>query len=148
MQVCRKHNCKAAKHPWSYMRILSPPVTHLSKPECSHPQLDVACRCPCRGGIHLEAALQPREVTLPFGPGSRSILYPLQGHVYQDQSQPSPVPHPWNALIIQASRQFLLQFPPGVLILGQITLPINWVCVCRTDFVTPLFTCALFVFCI
>lgn len=53
---------------------------------------------------------------LAQSPGAFCTL--LQAHVYQGQSQSSPFPHLWNALIMQASRQFLLQFPPGVLMLG------------------------------
>lgn len=49
----------------------------------------------------------------------------LQADLYQSQLQSSQLPHLWNAFIMWTYRQFLLQFPPGILILGKITLLIR-----------------------
>lgn len=39
--------------------------------------------------------------------------------------QTSQLPYLWNALIVQSYRQLLLQYPPGVPVLGRTTLNIR-----------------------
>lgn len=121
LEMCKFAESTIEKQPWSYFRILSPPVTHLFKTECSHPQAGCSLQvsllgwdppgsCPAASGDQLAQLTQ--------APGAFCTL--LQAHVYQNLSQPSPLSHLWNALIMQTSRQLLLQFSLGVLIFGQI----------------------------
>lgn len=80
----------------------------------------------------LPATLGDQSVQLSQSPAALNTIF--QADAYQSQLQSSHLPHLWNASIMQAFRQFLLQFPTGVLtsglfpagvlVLGQIILPV------------------------
>lgn len=56
----------------------------------------------------------------PAGSDCSSILYPYA--CAPKSIKTNSAPHLWNTLIMQTSRQFLLQYPPVILILGQTIL--------------------------
>lgn len=92
---------------------------------------------PClQTGCTLQASLPGERVRvrprwkLPAALGDQLAQTPafyilLQAHLYQSQSQSSQLPCLWNGFIMWTYRQFLLEFPPGILILGKITFPIR-----------------------
>lgn len=53
-----------------------------------------------------------------FAQSTATLYTLLLAKVHQSQSQWSELSHLWNTSIMQPSRQFLLQFLPGVLTLG------------------------------
>lgn len=99
------------------------PFTHPSQRECprwsgwpwTHP-----AGVPAREGIHPELACSLGTPVCPVGPTPTNILYPFAGCCAPKSI--TTAPHLWNIFSIWAAREFLLQFPHGVLTLGQFTL--------------------------
>lgn len=93
----------------------------MSKRECSIFRLDGLCRHSWQGG----SCLQPWEASLHSCPSLQEHFIPFYWLMSPKQMQTSQLPHLWNTLILQSCRQFLLQYPPGVPILGRTTLNIR-----------------------
>lgn len=88
--------------------------------------LEVPCRHHCQGEEYpwkLPAILEGQVAQLAQSPTALYTLWKVD--VYLNQLQSPQLPHLCNAFIIWGSRKFFLQFPPGIFILGQFTLPIR-----------------------